>query len=143
MLDNSYKFPVNYSYDTRLWKYPDWKNYEVKFRPDIWYNSYDGLQVGIHTNGGYMNHHHLFDVSVWMNTGLMQKPDSKDPNMYDVFSYRLNYNTNLDKIATKSRIWFSTQSLCGLYNSKLGLSKSDQSGNNKFSINFNHPNHFG
>lgn len=135
MLDNSYRFPVKYSYDTRLWKSPDWKNYEVKFRPDIWYNAYDGVQAGINVNGGYMNHHHLFDAAVWINTGVMQKADIKDVDLYDGFSYRLNYNTNLDEIATNSRIWFNTQSLAGLYSSKLGLSKSDKSGNNKFSIN--------
>ena len=52
MLDNTYRFPVKYDYDTRLWRYPDWRNYEIKFRPDIWYNAYDGVQAGLHINGG-------------------------------------------------------------------------------------------
>ena len=134
MLDNSYKFPVKYDYDTRLWKYPDWRNYEIKFRPDVWYNSYDGVKVGLHINGGYMNHHHLFDASVWMNTGAMQNKDISDPDLYDAFSYRLNYRTNLDEVSTYSRISFNTQSLAGLYSSKIGLAKSDASRNNIFSI---------
>jgi len=134
MLDNSYKFPVKYSYDTKLWKYPDWRNYEMKFRPDIWWNAYDGVKIGLHTNGGYMNHHHLYDATVWMNTGFLQKEDVKDKNMYDAISYRLNYNTNLDKISANSRVSFGTQSLAGLYSNQLALSKSTSSKKAKFSI---------
>ena len=134
MLDNTYRFPVKYDYDTRLWRYPDWKNYEIKFRPDIWYNAYDGVQAGLHINGGYLNHHHLFNANIWMNTGTLQKDNINDPELYNIFSYRLNYNTNLDEISSNSRISLGTQSLAGLYSSKMGLRKIDDSGNNTFSL---------
>ena len=134
MLDNSLQSPVQYDYDTRLWKYPDWRNYEVRYRPDIWYNSYDGIQAGLHINGGYLNHHHLFNANIWMNTGSLQKDNINDPELYNIFSYRLNYNTNLDEISNNSRISFGTQSLAGLYSSKMGLRKIDDSGNNTFSL---------
>jgi len=134
MLDNTYRFPVKYDYDTRLWRYPDWKNYEIKFRPDIWYNAYDGVQAGLHINGGYLNHHHLFNANIWMNTGILQQDNINDPELYNIFSYRLNYNTNLDEISNNSRISFGTQSLAGLYSSKMGLRKIDDSGNNTFSL---------
>jgi aminopeptidase N len=134
MLDNSQNFPVTYNYDTRLWRYPSWRDYEIKFRPDIWWNSYDGIKIGLYTSGGYMNHHHLFDASIWINTAYLQTKDIKEPLLYDAFSYRLNYNTNLDKIFTNSRISFNTQSFSGLYISKLGLSKTTSNQNNKLSI---------
>lgn len=134
MLDNSYRFPVNYDYDYLLSSYPDWQKYEVKVRPDIWWNGYDGMQLGVHAHGGYMNHHHLFDASIWMNTGYLQNTSATNKNNYDAFSYRLNYNTNLDEILTNSRIYFNTQSLAGLYKNQLKLSTTTPSKQNKFSI---------
>ena len=41
---------------------------EIKYRPDFWWNNYDGLKAGININGNYMRHHHLFDISAWLNT---------------------------------------------------------------------------
>ena len=76
------------------WKYTDWRRYEVKFRPDIWYNSYDGIQIGLHTNGGYMRHHHLFDATIWMSTGKLQKENIDNSDLYNKFS-SLNTQQNL------------------------------------------------
>ena len=44
MLDNSSRFPVNLSFDHRIWNYPNWTKYELFIRPDIWYNSYEGFK---------------------------------------------------------------------------------------------------
>ncbi len=135
MLDNSYKCPIQFDYDTRLWKTPDWKKYEVRYRPEIWYNAYDGIQAGVHLNGGYMNHHHLFDANFWLNTGQLQKEDMNNTELFNNFSYRINYNTNLDAISSKSRIFIGTQWLAGLHYNKIGLKKS--SDNEKSNIFLN------
>ena len=37
----------------------DWKNYEIKYQPNIWWNSTDGIKLGLNINGGYLRHHHL------------------------------------------------------------------------------------
>tara|TARA_B100001142_G_scaffold301946_1_gene328057 strand:+ start:18989 stop:22198 length:3210 start_codon:yes stop_codon:yes gene_type:complete len=136
MPDNSSEFNTTFNFNHKLWEYPDWKNYEIKYHPDIWWNNYDGMKVGLNLNSGYMNHHHLFDGSVWLNTGILQKDSIAKPNHYDYYSYRLNYNTNLDNISLNTRVNLRTQSLAGLYTNKLSLTKSDNKGNNTLTIDF-------
>ena len=113
-----------------------WKNYEIKYRPDVWWNNYDGTKLGLNLTGGYLRHHHLFDASVWFNTGALQKDSIPNANDYDYYSYRINYNTNLDKIALNTRINTRSQFLAGLYTNKFSIIKSDSKGNNKLEVDF-------
>lgn len=134
MPDNSSEYNTTFSFDHKLWQYSDWRNYEVKYRPDLWWNNYDGIKVGLNLNGGYMNHHHLFDATAWLNTGALQKDSILNPNNYDHYSYRLTYNTNLDNITLNSRIELKSQFIAGLYTNKLSLKKSDSKGNNSMEV---------
>ena len=59
MLDNNSKKNYSIRYNSHIWEYPDWRNYEIKFRPDLWWNKVDGSKIGVNLNGVYMNHHHL------------------------------------------------------------------------------------
>ena len=136
MPDNNSTCNTTYSFDHQLWQYPDWKNYEVKYRPDVWWNNYDGMKVGLNLNGGYMNHHHLIDATVWFNTGTLQKDSILNPNDYDYYSYRLAYNTNLDNITLNSRLKIKSQFIAGLYTNKISIKKSDSKGNNKLTVDF-------
>tara|TARA_B100001250_G_scaffold59724_1_gene46545 strand:- start:12508 stop:15747 length:3240 start_codon:yes stop_codon:yes gene_type:complete len=136
MPDNNSKSNTTLDFDHQLWQYPDWKNYELKYRPDVWWNNYDGIKLGLNINGGYMNHHHLFNVTAWLNTGGMQKEDITNPNDYDYYSYRLKYNTNLDNIILNSRLNLQSQFLAGLHNNKISIQKSDNQGNNKLAVEF-------
>ena len=136
MPDNNSKYNTLFSFDHKLYQYPDWTNYEIKYRPDVWWNNYDGMKVGLNLNGGYMRHHHLFDASVWLNTGALQKDSIANPNDYDYYSYRLNYNTNLDKVSLNTRVKLNTQFLAGLYTNKISLVKSDSKGDNKLTVDF-------
>jgi hypothetical protein len=136
MPDNNSKCNTTFSFDHKLYQYADWKNYEIKYRPDVWWNSYDGMKVGLNLNGGYMRHHHLFDATAWFNTGALQKDSISNPNNYDFYSYRVNYNTNLDKISLNTRINARSQFLSGLYTNKLSLVKSDSKGDNKLTVDF-------
>lgn len=149
MPDNSSNYNTTYSLDDKLWKYPDWKNYEIKYRPDIWWNNYDGLKLGLNLNGGYMNHHHLFDATFWINTAITQDSPHyhnslnnvhneyiENPDDFDQYSYRIDYNTNLDKITLNTRLKLKTQFLAGLHYNKISLTKSAKNGNNKLSVDF-------
>ena len=136
MLDNNSTCNTTLNFDHKLYQYSDWKNYEIKYRPDVWWNNYDGMKVGLNLTGGYLRHHHLFDASVWFNTGALQKDNMPNENDYDYYSYRINYNTNLDKIALNTRINARSQFLAGLYTNKFSVIKSDSKGNNKLEVDF-------
>ncbi len=136
MPDNNSTCNTTFNFDHKLYQYSDWKNYEIKYRPDVWWNNYDGMKVGLNLTGGYLRHHHLFDASVWFNTGALQKDSIPNANDYDYYSYRINYNTNLDKIALNTRINTRSQFLAGLYTNKFSIIKSDSKGNNKLEVDF-------
>ncbi|MEC7864224.1 MAG: hypothetical protein VYB55_04095, partial [Bacteroidota bacterium] len=87
-------------------------------------------------NGGYMNHHHLIDATVWINTGTLQKDSITNPNDYDYYSYRLGYNTHLDNITLNSRLKVKSKFLAGLYTNKISIEKSDSKKNNKLTVDF-------
>ena len=84
----------------------DWKHYEMKARPSLWYNGYDGIKVGAHLNGGYMNTKHVFDVTAWFSTGFGQAylDSTTNKNKYNTFSFLLNYKTSTAKFIKKSNI---------------------------------------
>jgi len=134
MPDNNSKCNTTLKLDHQLWEYPDWRNYEIKYRPDLWWNNYDGVKVGLNLNGGYLNHHHLFNATVWLNTGALQKDSIVKANEYDPYSYRLDYNTNLDEITLNTRLKVKSQLLAGLYTNKISMQKSSTTGDNKITI---------
>jgi len=138
MLNNNLKTPVAYSFDSRISNYPDWKHYELFYRPDLWFNSYDGVKAGIHFNGNYLNYFHVFDANVWFNTGLAQQtlPAGAEPLKFDFVSFRFNYKTATDKLVKRSDIFLSTKFLDGLFAYSLGFEFKDKSLKNQFYVYF-------
>ena len=72
-LDNSWKCPVTLTFDSQISNYKDWKNYTMKWRPEIWGNSYDGLKAGIYFNGDYFGYKHKLEFTAWYNTGIAKR----------------------------------------------------------------------
>ena len=134
MPDNSSKCNITFSFNDNLWKYSDWKNYEIKYQPNIWWNSTDGIKIGLNLKGGYLNHHHLFDATVWMNSGIKQDQTTENYSDFDDLSYRFSYQTNLDQISLKSKINFNSSYIAGLQSNKISLEKSSDNGDNKLSV---------
>ena len=123
MPDNSSKINKTYSFDHLLYQRADWRNYEIKYRPNFWWNSYDGIKIGINLNGGHLNHHHLFDVNLWLNTGQLQDENIINKENYDLYSYILNYNTNLDNYMKYARIKLNSTFIAGLHSNSMSFSK--------------------
>ena len=134
MPDNSSKINKTYSFDHLLYQRADWRNYEVKYRPNLWWNSYDGMKIGINLNGNYLNHHHLFDINFWLNTGQLQDENIINKENYDLYSYKMNYNTNLDNYMKYARIKLSTNFIAGLYSNQMSFSKYTLDKKNKINI---------
>ncbi len=72
MLDNSKKCPVDFRFDSQVSNASDWKHYKLFWRPDLWYNSMDGFQTGLHLEGNFYNYRHIFSLTAWYNTALLQ-----------------------------------------------------------------------
>ncbi len=141
MLNNSKKIPVNYRFDSKIYHPSDWTHYELFARPDVWYNSYDGLKIGLNMSGNYMNYKHIFDATVWFNTGIGQNyldantlKSAKD--LYDNVSFRINYRTATDKFMKGSAVYLTAKALDGLNAYTVGFDRTDISGKNKVYLFF-------
>jgi aminopeptidase N len=141
MLNNNQKFPIKYRFDSKIYNPSDWTRYELFARPDVWYNGYDGLKVGLNLNGNYMMHKHIFDATVWFNTGIGQnyldsitKSTAKD--LYDNVSFRFSYRTATEKFMKGSAFYFSAKALDGLNAYTVGFDRKDSKGKNKVYMYF-------
>lgn len=141
MLNNNLKFPIRYRFDSKIYNPSDWTRYELYARPDLWYNGYDGIKVGLNLNGNYMNYKHIFDATVWFNTGIGQnyldsitKSQAKD--LYDNISFRINYRTATDKFMKGSSLYLQAKALDGLNGYLLGFDRKDISGKNRVYVYF-------
>ena len=137
-LDNSWKCPVTLTFDSQISNYKDWKNYTMKWRPEIWGNSYDGLKAGIYFNGDYFGYKHKLEFTAWYNTGIAQgllyDPEFTELNSegneiidkkddYDLFNFDLNYKTSTDRFLPNSNFIFDTKYLDGVFELKTGFEK--------------------
>jgi aminopeptidase N len=132
-LDNYWKTLIDWKFDANIFNYPNWNEYEIKWRPDVWYNAYDGIKAGLHFNGNYLNYKHLFELTAWYNTGLGQGgfygdsltqeiPDNEANNL-DIASFDFDYKTSTDKFLNNSNFFFSVKYLDGVLGLSTGFEK--------------------
>ncbi len=138
MLDNRKKFPASLQFDSRIFNLPDWKKYEMFVRPDIWYNSYDGIKTGLHLEGDYMNYRHIFKFATWVNTGIVQGNFERpvDLTRFDAVSFVLNYRTPVEKIIKNTSVIFSAKALDGLNLYSGGFEYLSDNSMRRFSASF-------
>ncbi len=125
-LDNSTHCPIKFSFDHQIKNPLDRRHYILKWRPDVWYNSIDGIKAGLHMNGNYMNFKHQFRATVWYNTRVAR--DDKYSNN-QLVNYTFNYTNN---IATNLSYTIQSRFLDGLWMHRIGVSKV--SGKNTYTI---------
>lgn len=130
MLNNSKKAPIDFSFDHRMWNFPDWKEYNMYWRPDVWYNSYDGIKAGLHFNGHYMFDKHRFSATAWFNTGWPKGSydweserdefaQFEDDN--DIVNFNLQYSTTIDPFLQDAKISLQAKHLDGLDAGSIGI----------------------
>ena len=133
MRDNRYPSEANYFFDSKIANTPDWTHYELFSRPDLWYNSYDGLKAGIHLNGNFVNYYDVFDANLWINSGLGQGSfdTTVSTSGFNNMSYRINYKTATDWFVKNSSVNLSARYLDGMDYYLAGFEKHDKANENK------------
>ncbi len=125
MLDNRKKQKPEIRFDSRIFPYPEWKKYRFYIRPDLWYNSYDGIKAGIHINGNYMNNIHLIHFSAWVNThfpqGGLYEPTLNTDMRAGWFSYLFRYSTPTDRLFRGGTFFYESRWLDGYEMYRMGL----------------------
>ncbi|MES2779000.1 MAG: M1 family metallopeptidase [Bacteroidota bacterium] len=123
-LNNSTKCPIYFSLDDLKRDAFDRKHYLMKWRPDVWYNQYDGVKVGLHLDGNYLNQKHVFNLTTWYNTAAgtnyIDSIYKKNSERYPVH-YNFSYQTRIAKFTDLS---IQSRVLDGLVMNKMGVEKT-------------------
>jgi hypothetical protein len=114
-MPNNYKRPrslftpeaVDLRFENYIQNPPNWKKYQVRWRPDIWWNAYDGIKAGLHADGSFMNYSNKFYATVWYNTRALVRDEYApydDEGWHENSSpldYTFRFETPLRKINPK------------------------------------------
>lgn len=138
LLNNSKPFPLRLKFDSYLNKPADWQHYVVKWRPDAWFNNYDGLKLGLHLSGNYFNYSRFFDFNFYLNTGLAQQkvPEIANINKNDPVSITFSFRTPLEKVLKNSAIHIESRVLDGLQHYSGGIDWSTISNQTGISVSY-------
>ncbi len=125
MTNNMKHGRVNLRFDSKVYNPPNWKHYDMRIRPSIWYNGFDGLKFGAMLSGDYMNTRHVFELGAWFSSGLGQAyvDSSAIKNKYQILSFIFDYKTSTHKFIKKSNVYIHLRSLDGLDAATFGFEK--------------------
>ena len=137
MINNRLNGNVDFSLDYGVKKYSNLRKYELKARPAIWYNDFDGVKVGTRLRGDYLKKHHNLDAGLWVNSGVGQSNRYDGDSNNDKVSYSLSYSTTLFKYVKNSRMRFSLNELDGLSYYSVGYNIKSIDKKNSFDVSLN------
>lgn len=125
MIDNAKRNRVSLRFDSKIYNPPNWKKYDMRIRPGIWYNGYDGLKFGAVLSGDYLNTRHVFELGLWLSSGLGQAwlDSSVAINKFNKVSFLFDYRTSTHQFIRKSAVYFQAKSLDGLDGGLIGFEK--------------------
>jgi hypothetical protein len=103
----------------------DRRHYRAYVRPDLWWNTVDGIKLGAHMEGDYLFTMHRINASVWFNTHIAQGKnfDSGETgySKYAPVNYNFNYNSPFNRNAPKIELQVNSRFLDGLMYHRAGF----------------------
>lgn len=130
MTNNEKYGKIHVRFDSKVYNPPNWKSYDMRVRPSIWYNGFDGAKIGIALSGDYLNTKHVFELVTWLSTGFGQAYVKSTmvnsdviKNRYNLFSFILDYKTSTNRFVKKSNFYLQAKSLDGLDGGTIGFEK--------------------
>jgi aminopeptidase N len=107
-LDNNWRRTVHLQLDKGRRLPPTRRAYIYEWRPELWYNSVDGIKAGLHLESYYMNGRHSNSLTIWYNTQLANDYAGNARNPVDFRLY------SRDLLARKLYGYFDLRALDGL-----------------------------
>jgi hypothetical protein len=125
MIDNAKNGRVNLRFDSKIYNPPNWKKYDMRVRPGVWYNGYDGVKFGAVLSGDYLNSRHVFELGTWLSSGLGQAylDSTVAVNKFNTISFLLDYKTSTHGFIKKSGVYLQLKHLDGLDAGTIGFEK--------------------
>jgi aminopeptidase N len=130
MTNNMKHGKISLRFDSKVYNPPNWKRYDMRVRPSVWYNGYDGIKTGIVLGGDYLYTKHVFELGAWFSTGIGQAYVGKTmvdnliaKTRYNIFSFLFDYKTSTNRFIERSNVYLQLKSLDGLDAGTLGFEK--------------------
>lgn len=122
---------INVRFDSHVYNPLNWKKYDMRIRPGVWYNGYDGVKFGAVLSGDYLQTKHVFELGLLLSSGMGQAylDSTVHINKFNKISFWFDYKTSLNRYIKKSNIYLQLKSLDGLDAGVIGFEK--RSNNNK------------
>lgn len=121
----------SWEFDHRVPNVSPWDKAKNFWRPDVWYNSYDGLQLGAHAEGSYMNKH-SYSISAWYNSRLLQGGGYGDlKNSNQPFAINFTHRNNTRQLWNNSQLYEYGSYNTGLVRAGLGFEKTFRKQDNR------------
>ena len=134
MTNNVKHGKISLRFDSKVYNPPNWKRYDMRVRPGLWYNGFDGAKIGAVLSGDYLRTKHVFELGLFFSSGLGQAYLDKTvsdynaiKNKYNTISFWLDYKTSTNRFIKKSNIYLQAKSLDGLDGGTLGFEKKSNS----------------
>ncbi len=127
-----------FDWDSHVTNPANRNKYQTFFRPSAWYNGYDGIKVGMHVNGSYMNYKGVFDATVWLNSGVAQNylDSGVSINSHDPISFLFNFKTPTNKIMKGTSFYTTLKELDGLSSALLGFDLKHKNEKTRFYVQY-------
>ncbi len=125
MINNAKNGRVNLRFDSKIYNPPNWKKYDMRVRPGVWYNGYDGVKFGAVLSGDYLNSRHVFELGAWLSSGIGQAylDSTVAINKFNTISFLLDYKTSTHGFIKKSGVYLQLKHLDGLDGGTIGFEK--------------------
>ncbi len=130
MTNNSKHQHIHVRFDSKVYNPPNWKKYDLRIRPALWYNGFDGIKIGAVLSGDYLNTKNVFELGVWYSSGIGQAyvndmivGNTHIINKFNVISFLFDYRTSTHRFIKKSNVYAQLKSLDGLDGATFGFEK--------------------
>jgi hypothetical protein len=116
------KTNTTWEFDHRVPRNPNWKYRRNYLRPDIWYNGFDGIQIGAHAEGLYFNKYQ-YHISAWGNTTLGQNLEKYTSLTPQRIAFAADYTRHLSRISREMIANGQLSCNAGIWKGQIGIDK--------------------
>ncbi|MFN6945013.1 MAG: M1 family aminopeptidase [Cytophagaceae bacterium] len=117
----------SWQFDHRVPNINRWDEKRNFWRPDIWYNGFDGIQFGLNLRGSYMTRN-SFSVSTWLNTTIGGTWREEEPTFTSqLFAFDLRNENSFNEVWQGLKISQNAYYNAGIWKLGVGAEKTFRS----------------
>jgi len=116
-MNNTHPFPLSFTNAQPLRS--SWTDYNVTWRPALWYGDISGLHLGFSSQGAYLFGNNALEVSAMLTTGDLDQFDAKNLDI----DYNVAYTHRLEHFGKATTATLAARRFYGIGEESLTLNK--------------------